>query len=678
MSQVLLIWRVAATVRRRCWILFWVVGASAVPAQAVWTPQGPEFIASQTTDCHQSWSRAAASPADNGFLLAWSGFGGGSAFSGVQGIHVRSFDSRGLPQNDERWVGMSLQDGAPDLARTVDGYVVVWNNNGIRARVLDELGQPLAAIGRLDTPNLHAPAAVSLWNPRVAALPGGGFAAAWFVYAGQTKPAAIYLRYFDAAGAALGAETLVNESGSANAASSNSFDLAASADGSVMVSWQQELGVYARSYDADGAPGSPFPVSVAAATSLEGPALASMAGGFIAVWISRSDEQGLSSLLMRRLVPGTSVGTVTTVHSVLSPEGMASPSVAVGVDGSHVALWAQDGVFARFFRADGSASEPVLRLNGIDDPFFEYRPSAAFLARDRLVTTWTALRPPHGDPVPPPCDSRESGADGSGDAVLLRLFVDPNSDTATTLHLGVADRFQASVLWHQPSSPALAGVGYTLPLTADTGGFWFFEPGNLELGVKVLDGRAINGHFWAFYAALTTVEVELTLTDRETGSRRRYTKPAGQFASAADTQAFPDPDQAVTLAASSSLVPSPARLPQSAIFPGCEPASETLCLQQGRFSATIVWRTADGSSGRATPVPLSDESGYFWFFGSQNVELFVKILDGRALNDRYWVFYAGLTDVEFVLSVRDHQTGTERTYFNLPGNFPSAADTDAF
>jgi hypothetical protein len=43
-----------------------------------------------------------------------------------------------------------------------------------------------------------------------------------------------------------------------------------------------------------------------------------------------------------------------------------------------------------------------------------------------------------------------------------------------------------------------------VPLGADTGYFWFFEDTNVELVVKVLDGRAINGHTWVFYGRSPT------------------------------------------------------------------------------------------------------------------------------------------------------------------------------
>ena len=76
------------------------------------------------------------------------------------------------------------------------------------------------------------------------------------------------------------------------------------------------------------------------------------------------------------------------------------------------------------------------------------------------------------------------------------------------------------------------------PLTADTGTFWFFSQANVELVLKVLDGRALNGKFWVFFGALSDVAYTVTVTDTVTGMVRTYTNPLGQFASVADTMAF--------------------------------------------------------------------------------------------------------------------------------------------
>ena len=71
------------------------------------------------------------------------------------------------------------------------------------------------------------------------------------------------------------------------------------------------------------------------------------------------------------------------------------------------------------------------------------------------------------------------------------------------------------------------------------GTFWFFDPANVEVVAKVLDARALNGKWWFFFGALSNVEYTITVTDTATGATRTYRNPAGQFASAGDTAAFP-------------------------------------------------------------------------------------------------------------------------------------------
>ncbi len=82
------------------------------------------------------------------------------------------------------------------------------------------------------------------------------------------------------------------------------------------------------------------------------------------------------------------------------------------------------------------------------------------------------------------------------------------------------------------------GLGTGPPITTNTGAFWFFSSDNLELVVKVLDGRSINGKWWVFYGALSNVEYTITVTDTQTGAVKMYFNPQGQLASVADTGAF--------------------------------------------------------------------------------------------------------------------------------------------
>ncbi len=54
----------------------------------------------------------------------------------------------------------------------------------------------------------------------------------------------------------------------------------------------------------------------------------------------------------------------------------------------------------------------------------------------------------------------------------------------------------------------------------------------------MLDGRAVNGHFWVFYGALSDADYTLRVEDLATGRVRTYHNPAGRLASAGDTGAF--------------------------------------------------------------------------------------------------------------------------------------------
>lgn len=105
---------------------------------------------------------------------------------------------------------------------------------------------------------------------------------------------------------------------------------------------------------------------------------------------------------------------------------------------------------------------------------------------------------------------------------------------------------------------------------------------------------------------------------------------------------------------------------------------EALELRNGRFHVTLTWSTAQ-SNGTGHPVSLTDESGYFWFFNQSNVEVLVKVIDGCTLNDRFWVFAAGLTDVHAVITVVDTLANETQTYENFQGTaFAPIQDTDAF
>lgn len=108
-------------------------------------------------------------------------------------------------------------------------------------------------------------------------------------------------------------------------------------------------------------------------------------------------------------------------------------------------------------------------------------------------------------------------------------------------------------------------------------------------------------------------------------------------------------------------------------------AGEALLLHGGRFRVEAAWRDFQGGTGAGAPVPLTDASGYFWFFAPDNVELVVKVLDACVDPfNHFWVFAVGLTNVEVTLTVTDTWAGEQWSYVNpLWQAFPPILGTTA-
>jgi outer membrane protein assembly factor BamB len=111
----------------------------------------------------------------------------------------------------------------------------------------------------------------------------------------------------------------------------------------------------------------------------------------------------------------------------------------------------------------------------------------------------------------------------------------------------------------------------------------------------------------------------------------------------------------------------------------CVADAVTLCLNAGRFQVRTSWKTGNGSTGNGQAMPLTPDTGYFWFFNRQNVELLVKVLNGCPVDHNYWVFAGGLTNVHVVTTVTDSMTGLVKLYRNPQGQpFQPIQDTTAF
>jgi hypothetical protein len=99
---------------------------------------------------------------------------------------------------------------------------------------------------------------------------------------------------------------------------------------------------------------------------------------------------------------------------------------------------------------------------------------------------------------------------------------------------------------------------------------------------------------------------------------------------------------------------------------------QLLSFYNQNVDASVEWATKDGSRrGKGHAVPLSTQSGYFWFFEGGNPEILVKVLDGRLINGHWWVFISSNSDLEYTVKVGIYNFEppgrNEKTYHSPPG-----------
>ena len=354
---------------------------------------------------------------------------------------------------------------------------------------------------------------------------------------------------------------------------------------------------------------------------------------------------------------GTPAGTRLVAD--VAPGAASSSPQWLAAGGGAVYFSAHDGVHGyELWRSDGTAAGTRL-VHDIAPGAASSYPTLLTVAGSRLYFA---------------ADDRVAGEE----LWALDLAAAPGPCVSSPTALCLGGHFRVEATWVVGDE---IGAGRTVPLTADTGGFWFFGPENVEVVLKVLDGRPLNEHHWVFYGALSDVQYHLTVTDTETGLSRRYVNPAGELASVADTHGFGRLGAFSRLRGSRGGAAPRTRTsfdPGAAKAGSCAPAATRLCLRDGRFAVEATWKDFAGNRGVGTAVPLTGDTGWFWFFGPTNVEVILKVLDGTPVNGKHWVFYGALSSVEYTLRVTDTQTGAVKTYTNASGNLASVADTAAF
>lgn len=278
-----------------------------------------------------------------------------------------------------------------------------------------------------------------------------------------------------------------------------------------------------------------------------------------------------------------------------------------------------------------------------------------------------------------------SADDGVHGRELWSLPLDPLGPpcrpSATALCLG-GGRFRAELFRHDRTGAR--GDGRAVSWSSSSGAFWFYGHGNPEAVVKMVDGGAVNGSYWLFFGPLGDAHAALTVTDLASGASRRYPAepgplpafahlaafPSGGTASSGEPEPSPEPAGLAGLPVSSATTPT---LATGSAGP-CRPTATRLCLHGGRFAVDLAWRDGSGTERPARGFAHGDGAGYFAFYGAQNVQAALKILDGRGINGRFWLFATSLTHLGYTLTVTDSATGTIYRYPKPAGELASVID----
>ncbi len=407
------------------------------------TPLGGERQVSTFESGAQNDS-ATATLADGGFIIVWRS----EAQDGSQGgVFAQRFDALGNPTARD---GTPLASGVtdefrinattagnqanPDVAALGDGFVVTFegpdaSGTGVYARRFGADGQPLdvadIALNALTSSTQSQPQIVALEN---------GFVAVWRAEtsagSGDGSSGGVAARLYDAAGAPLGAEFVVNTETLFDQSEPSVTRLG---DGGFFVSWNSQsngaatdptadgsgYGIFGQRFDATGAPsGGEIQLNFVTTQNQAFPEIATLANGdLIVVWTDdRLDGSGLGVFARIFGPDGSARGDQFRVNDErISTQDQ--PDVAALDTGGFVIVWtdrfgAIDGssgaVVAQQYAADGSRLDGQFVVN-TETSGTQDQPAVTGLPGGGFVVSWTS-------------QTSGTAGDGSSDGVFYRVF----------------------------------------------------------------------------------------------------------------------------------------------------------------------------------------------------------------------------------------------------------------
>jgi Ca2+-binding RTX toxin-like protein len=372
-----------------------------------------------TTEYNYLNSTRTIALSDGGFVVLWGasipGYVPGYFYqSYVSDVLGQRFDAAGSPVGGEFFINQDLRyacDLGGAIPTTDGGFLAVYYSYAPTVSIdqaeiviskFDANGNRLGSESRVNIATTNDQA-----RPHIAALDGGGYVVVWETReGGGYEPYDVHAQVFDALGAAVGSEITVNQTTGGYQEYPRVTGLQ---NGGFVVAWStygydadgtgNESAAMARVFDADGLPVSDeFVMNTTVAGRQQDPNIvATTDGGFVAVWESPNVEPapgwGYGIVAQKFDADGAPVGAEIVVNTQVANE-QRDPAVAAAPDGGFVVVWwnyADYGVHAQRFAADGSKAGDEIRVDTFDDAYYDYlnyQASVQFLEDGSYVVSW--------------------------------------------------------------------------------------------------------------------------------------------------------------------------------------------------------------------------------------------------------------------------------------------------
>ena len=432
-----------------------VVTVNITPTPDAAVPIFGERQANTETDGNQDES-AVATLSDGSFVIVWTSQSSGTAGDGDgDGVFGQHFDGLGNPLGTEFQINTetATNQNNPQITATSDGgFVVVWqsassgsagdgSSNAVIGRQFDGVagdGTPTASAADFV---INTSTSSAQDEPDVVALPGGGFVVVWESSAsgaagGDGSGVGVIGQVFDAAGATVGAEFVVNTE-----TSSTQFQpkVTALSDGGFLVVWTSATsgdagdgdsnGIFAQRYDAAGGAvdrdgsalgvgeSGEFQINVTIDAAQDVPDVAGLAGGgFVVTWESSGQDGSGDGIYARQFADnGLPVANEFRVNDERGSSQL-TPAVTALDTGGFVVTWRDDsgrdgsgtGVFGQQYDASGNRLDSEFQVN-TEFSSTQFEPALSALPGGGFVVSWSAFT------------SGTSG-DGSGYGVFYQLY----------------------------------------------------------------------------------------------------------------------------------------------------------------------------------------------------------------------------------------------------------------